>query len=114
MEDFIFCAVTVNGFKGLSKQWIPLLFLANICFFKVKNRNTLTIKATEQPQRGQKNSSLVSGNWPVEKCFYHSPARTVEFVSEYIFLSSKNKETTKKTKKQKKLKKKRKYLWKIS
>ena len=33
------------------------------------------------------------------KIFYHSPAGTVEYVSEYIFLVSKNKQA--KTKKQK-------------
>ena len=30
-------------------------------------------------------SSLVSGNWPGEKFFYHQPTRIVECVSEYIF-----------------------------
>ena len=44
--------------------------------------------------------------------FYQSPVRTVECVSEDIFLISKNKQTSKKNKnrkKQKKLKKKREY-----
>ena len=41
-------------------------------------------------------SSLVSGNRLGEKFFYHSPACTVEFVSEYIFLISKNKQAKKK------------------
>ena len=50
--------------------------------------------------------------------FYHSLARIVEFVSEYIFLisrkqTSKKKQKYKKNKKQKKLKKKREYLGKI-
>ena len=36
------------------------------------------------------------------KIFYHSPARTVKCVLEYIFLISKNKETSKKQRKRKK------------
>ena len=51
------------------------------------------------------------------KIFYHLPVRIVKYVSEYIFLVSKNTKTTKKTrihKKQKKLKKKRQYLRKIN
>ena len=52
-----------------------------------------------------KKSSLVYRNWPGD-----SPARTVEFVSEYLYLISKNKQQAKKkqeytNKKQKKLKK---------
>ena len=39
------------------------------------------------------------------KNFYHSPARIVKCLSEYIFLIKKNKK--------KKLKKKREYMWKI-
>ena len=81
MENFIFCAVTVNGFIGLSKQWISLFFLANICFFKVKNRNTLTIKATEQPQRGQKTVVLFPEIGRL-KFFFSLTRRTVECVSE--------------------------------
>ena len=38
-----------------------------------------------------KKSSLVSRNWPGD-----SPARTVEFVSEYLYLISKNKQQAKK------------------
>ena len=56
-----------------------------------------------------KKSSLVSGNRRGENFFYHSPARTVECVSKYIFQKT-NKQTKKK---QKKPKKKREYLWKI-
>ena len=56
---------------------------------------------------GQK-SSLVTRN-PEKN--YHSPARIAEYVSEFIFLTSKNKQTSKNenknTKKAKKLKKKR-------
>ena len=40
--------------------------------------------------------SLVFGNRLGEKCFYHSPARIVKCVSEYIFLISKNKQASKK------------------
>ena len=51
------------------------------------------------------------------KIFYHLPVRIVKYVSEYIFLVSKNTKTSKKTrihKKQKKLKKERQYLRKIN
>ena len=44
------------------------------------------------------------------KIFYHSPARIVECVSEYIFNFKKK---TRRQKMQKKLKKKTEYLWKI-
>ena len=45
----------------------------------------------------------------------HSPARIVQFVSKYIYLISRNKQTNKKNKKSKnKLKMKRKYLRKIN
>ena len=42
-----------------------------------------------------KKSSLVSGNRRGENFFYHSPARTVECVSKYIFQKT-NKQTKKK------------------
>ena len=70
-----------------------------------------------RPEKG-----LVSGNRPGEKFFYHSPARLIEYLSEYTFLISKtskqtnkqiNKKETRIKNKQKKLKKKRKYLGKI-
>ena len=50
-----------------------------------------------------KKSSLVSGNRPGEKNFTtnHSPARIVEYVSEYIFLISKEAKKSKKTKQNK-------------
>ena len=57
---------------------------------------------TELFMLGQKKSSLVSGNWPGEILFYHSPARIAECVSEYILLISKNRQTWKKTRIQKK------------
>ena len=41
-----------------------------------------------------KKSSLVSGNRRGENFFYHSPARTVECVSKYIFQKT-NKQTNK-------------------
>ena len=47
------------------------------------------------------------------KIFFHSPARTVKCVLEFIFLISKNKETSKKTKKTEKRKrnlKRKKYI----
>ena len=43
----------------------------------------------------QKNVCLFSRFGRV-KFFYHSPTRKVEYVSEYIFLISKNKQTSKK------------------
>ena len=45
----------------------------------------------------QKNVCLFSRFGRV-KFFYHSPTRKVEYVSEYIFLISKNKQTSKKNK----------------
>ena len=51
-----------------------------------------------------KKSSLVSGNWPGEKIFYHLAMLIAKCVSKYIFLKKKHAHTNKK---QSKLKKKR-------
>ena len=47
-----------------------------------------------------KKNSLVSGNRPGKSWFYHSPARIVECVSEYIFFSKKSNQKKQKTKEQ--------------
>ena len=56
--------------------------------------------------KATKKSSLASGNRPGENFFItHPPARRVECVSEYIFLTSKNKQTIKKKQKKQEYKK---------
>ena len=67
-----------------------LIFQNKPCQFAEAVQNT-----TENPQclnNQAKKSSLVSGNRPGGDFFYHSPARIIECVSEYIFLISKRKQ----------------------
>ena len=67
-----------------------LIFQNKPCQFAEAVQNT-----TENPyclNNQAKKSSLVSGNRPGGDFFYHSPARIIECVSEYIFLISKRKQ----------------------
>ena len=94
--------------KYLSKSTV----IWSIDFYQIhitKVLKSLKILDISKHILGQK-SSFVSGNWPGENFFYHSPTCIVKCVSEYAFSISKNDKQkatkNKNQKKQKKLKKK--------